>query len=515
MPDFTDDIDTLISELGMIEFDPAVSQAEREIATATLNEILPGAIANALKNFRKGTPVIMGLTTRLFNRIDRLNAPPSASLRSVAVRLARMQAELHDEEGMRTTWQSSDEFLQTFDDEAESPSSGAVMALPAAPAGATLIVDPKPMNSRKFVDLADEYIRFFASQDYKNASSKTLVKKQAEIALENKARYVAVGDPLGIPWWFVAGIHLLESSFNFTRHLHNGDGLDARTHRVPAGRPVAGNPPFTWEESARDALTGEGLADKADWSLARALYRWEAYNGFGYRPRGVPTPYLWSMSNIYSKGKYVGDGTFDETAVSKQVGAAVLLKMLIELDGEEVAVEATVEGDGDGADTNAADAAAVVANALPNADGVISTNINFKDFFEAKLPGLEHFEWHEFLVKGASHANNQLNTDPPRALWDNVVPLARILNRIRAEIGHPMVLTSVYRSPEYNAAVGGATQSQHMQFTAADFQVPGHGTPADWHGVVSALRDAGAFSGGIGLYNSFVHVDVRGFNVNF
>jgi lysozyme family protein len=60
------------------------------------------------------------------------------------------------------------------------------------------------------------------------------------------------------------------------------------------------------------------------------LYLLEAYNGFGYRPRGVPTPYLWSFSNLYRSGKYVADGKFDRNAVSKQCGAAVMLRVLQE-----------------------------------------------------------------------------------------------------------------------------------------------------------------------------------------
>jgi lysozyme family protein len=44
------------------------------------------------------------------------------------------------------------------------------------------------------------------------------------------------------------------------------------------------------------------------------------------RRRGVPTPYLWSYSNLYENGKFVADGRFDPEAVSKQCGAAPMLK---------------------------------------------------------------------------------------------------------------------------------------------------------------------------------------------
>jgi hypothetical protein len=99
---------------------------------------------------------------------------------------------------------------------------------------------------------------------------------------------------------------------------------------VPAGRPPTGNPPFTWEQSAEDALTMHNLG--ANWTVGGTLYQLERYNGFGYRlyhPQ-VLSPYLWGFSNHYSAGKYVADGTWSDTAVSNQCGAAVLLRRLAE-----------------------------------------------------------------------------------------------------------------------------------------------------------------------------------------
>jgi hypothetical protein len=113
-------------------------------------------------------------------------------------------------------------------------------------------------------------------------------------------------------------------------HLHNGDPLQARTVHVPAGRPAAASPPFTWRQSAVDALTLKKFQEVADWSMPRMLYLLEKYNGFGYRMRRVPTPYLWSFSNLYEKGKFVQDGRFDSEAVSKQCGAALMLKAVAE-----------------------------------------------------------------------------------------------------------------------------------------------------------------------------------------
>ena len=133
-----------------------------------------------------------------------------------------------------------------------------------------------------------------------------------------------------VPWAFIGIVHGLEASFRFTGHLHNGDPLAARTVNVPAGRPPVWNPPNDWDSSAIDALEFEKFTGLSDWSLPRMLYRWERYNGFGSRRQKINTPYLWSFSNHYAKGKYVRDHVWNPDAVSKQCGAAVMLRALID-----------------------------------------------------------------------------------------------------------------------------------------------------------------------------------------
>ena len=144
-----------------------------------------------------------------------------------------------------------------------------------------------------------------------------------------KLTYESVAADLnGMPWQFIGITHGMEAGFDFSRHLHNGDPLTERTVQVPKGRPVTGNPPFSWRESAVDALMLKGLHQVARWPRARVLYELERFNGFGYRRRGMPTPYLWSFTTLYKKGKYVRDHEFDPEAVSKQCGAAAILKGL-------------------------------------------------------------------------------------------------------------------------------------------------------------------------------------------
>jgi len=148
--------------------------------------------------------------------------------------------------------------------------------------------------------------------------------------LKGRAEYEALGSKLNIPWYFIGIIHYLEGNANFKTHLHNGDPLTARTVNDPKGRPKTGNPPFTWQDSATDALLQKKLDQWTDWSIPGILYRLEGYNGYGYRQFNINTPYLWSYSNQYTKGKYVRDSEFSATAVSKQCGAAVILRRMFE-----------------------------------------------------------------------------------------------------------------------------------------------------------------------------------------
>ena len=183
-------------------------------------------------------------------------------------------------------------------------------------------------KAKDFASLSDEYGRLYRKLSVRAERSESIDWHLAMIR-KSKERYQSVGEQTGVPWYFIAVTHGLEASFNFRAHLHNGDfPLSSRTRQVPAGRPTKWLPPSDWESSAKDALRLLGFTGQKDWSLTRTLYRLEAYNGFGYRGYGVPTPYLWSFSNHYDRGKYVADGKFSFSARSQQCGAAVMLKML-------------------------------------------------------------------------------------------------------------------------------------------------------------------------------------------
>lgn len=179
--------------------------------------------------------------------------------------------------------------------------------------------------------LRDEYQRLFDTCQV-NAGKAAEVDAVAVKIIAARNRYEAVGGPAGVPWYVIAAIHAMECSLDFRKHLHNGDPLTGRTTHVPKGRPSAGTPPFTWEDSAADAIALDRFPDWTDWTIPGLLYAIERFNGWGYRlyHPDVKSPYLWAGTNHYTSGKYVADGTWSATATSRQCGASAILRRLAE-----------------------------------------------------------------------------------------------------------------------------------------------------------------------------------------
>lgn len=78
------------------------------------------------------------------------------------------------------------------------------------------------------------------------------------------------------------------------------------------------------------------------------------------------------------------------------------------------------------------------------------------------------------------------------------------LQEFRDEFNRPIRINSGYRCPEYNKKIGGASQSRHMYGDATDITVEDI-SPEDVAHEAESLFD------GIGRYNTFTHVDSRGY----
>ena len=83
--------------------------------------------------------------------------------------------------------------------------------------------------------------------------------------------------------------------------------------------------------------------------------------------------------------------------------------------------------------------------------------------------------------------------------------LVTLLEKIREAVGGAVVINSGYRSPAHNAAVGGVSSSQHLYGRAADIVVSG-ASPLLVGQIAEYYLDR---RGGIGVYQTFTHVDTR------
>jgi GH24 family phage-related lysozyme (muramidase) len=121
---------------------------------------------------------------------------------------------------------------------------------------------------------------------------------------------------------------------------------------------------------------------------------------------------------------------------------------------------------------------------------------------EADDARTDHFRLSEF------HSHD--GVEVPRQVRGNVQAVMDQLEVLRGEVGAAITIVSGYRSPEHNTAVGGKPRSQHLCGRAADIKVDGM-TPSQVHAKIEELIGAGRMTqGGLGLYRTFVHYDVRG-----
>ena len=100
-------------------------------------------------------------------------------------------------------------------------------------------------------------------------------------------------------------------------------------------------------------------------------------------------------------------------------------------------------------------------------------------------------------------------TDVPNEYMDNVKELAENLQVLREHLGKPIRIISAYRTAKYNRKIDGARRSQHLTASAADIKIKGM-EPREIKEVVEELIEKGLMKqGGIGLYKSFLHYDIR------
>jgi uncharacterized protein YcbK (DUF882 family) len=115
-----------------------------------------------------------------------------------------------------------------------------------------------------------------------------------------------------------------------------------------------------------------------------------------------------------------------------------------------------------------------------------------------------HFKWREFASRDYPFSAEAL---------ENIPELAANLEVLRAAAGDaPITITSGYRDPRHNDAVGGASRSQHLYGRAADIRVRGF-SPEQVATIIDDCIRAGLMvQGGLSPYpeDDFAHYDIRG-----
>lgn len=123
----------------------------------------------------------------------------------------------------------------------------------------------------------------------------------------------------------------------------------------------------------------------------------------------------------------------------------------------------------------------------------------------AIVPG-GHFTWSE-----ATHNGKRIPAS--RQIVGNIIRVAQALEEVRSRLGNrPISITSWYRPPAINRAVGGASRSRHILGDAVDFV---HSTlsPAQTHGRLDAWWGS---SGGLAFRDGdFNHMDCRGYEARW
>ena len=98
----------------------------------------------------------------------------------------------------------------------------------------------------------------------------------------------------------------------------------------------------------------------------------------------------------------------------------------------------------------------------------------------------------------------------PDDVFENIKKVANELQVLRDVLKQPININSAYRSPSHNRKVGGVKNSQHVKGTAVDIVVKGLSTDQLAYKIDELISKGIMQQGGIGIYDTFVHYDIRG-----
>ena len=103
----------------------------------------------------------------------------------------------------------------------------------------------------------------------------------------------------------------------------------------------------------------------------------------------------------------------------------------------------------------------------------------------------------------------------PGDVLENVKEVAKQLQFIRNQVEKPIKINSAYRCLEHNRSIGSNDTSQHVLGKAADIVIAEF-IPIEVKNLLDVFMESGDIKqGGLGLYNTFVHYDIRGTKVRW
>ena len=108
-----------------------------------------------------------------------------------------------------------------------------------------------------------------------------------------------------------------------------------------------------------------------------------------------------------------------------------------------------------------------------------------------------------------SEFNSKDGAKMPLEAEVNIVKVACNLQKLRDVLRMPITINSGYRSPEHNKKVGGAPNSYHVKGMAADIKVKGLSPESVRNKIEELILAGDMLQGGLGLYDTFVHYDIR------
>lgn len=131
--------------------------------------------------------------------------------------------------------------------------------------------------------------------------------------------------------------------------------------------------------------------------------------------------------------------------------------------------------------------------------------ISFDDYIAHRL-GSMHFRAGELRSREVRSGPKMVG--PHDHLWGNIIPTLHAADLIRDRLGTPVRVVSGYRTPEYNMLVDGSPTSEHVEFRALDLAADDHARLIEIATDVMDALDARGCATGLGIYDTFVHIDV-------